>query len=75
MVLERLDRLTVDEARMTVEHILEVLCGLIQNMRVVMNGEQMDSGGHRSVLSFSSIRRQGIDAIDRPSPACPGFVC
>lgn len=37
MVLERLDRLTVDEARMTAEHILEVFCGLIQNMRAVMD--------------------------------------
>lgn len=40
MVLERLDRLTPDEARMTAAQILEVVYGLVQNMKVVMSGEQ-----------------------------------
>ena len=38
-VLERLDRLTRDEARTTAAQTLEVVYGLIQNMRVVMDGE------------------------------------
>jgi len=38
-VLERLDRLTVDEARTAAAQTLEVVCGLVQNMRAVMNGE------------------------------------
>ena len=39
-VLQRLDRLTLDEARMTAAQTLEVVYGLVQNMRVVMDGKQ-----------------------------------
>lgn len=39
-VLQRLDRLTLDEARTTAAHTLEVVYGLVQNMRVVMDGEK-----------------------------------
>ena len=46
MVLERLDRLTPDEAQMTAPQVLEVVFGLVQNMRLVMSGEQMDSVYH-----------------------------
>ena len=38
-VLQRLDRLTLDEARMTALQILEVIYGLVQNMTAVMGGE------------------------------------
>ena len=37
-VLQRLDRLTNEEARMTGVQTLEVVHGLVNNMRVVMNG-------------------------------------
>jgi hypothetical protein len=37
-VLHRLDRLTQDEARMTVAQTLGVVHGLVNNMRVVMEG-------------------------------------
>jgi hypothetical protein len=37
-VLQRLDRLTQEEARMTVTHTLEVVYGLVGNMKVVMDG-------------------------------------
>ena len=37
-VLERLDRLTQDEARMTVAQTLGVVHGLMGNMKVVMEG-------------------------------------
>ena len=40
-VLLRLDRLTLDEARITATQTLEIVYGLIQNMRVVMDGEQI----------------------------------
>ena len=40
-VLQRLDRLTLDEARTTAVHTLEVIYGLVQNVRVVMDGEKM----------------------------------
>ena len=39
-VLQRLDRLTLDEARTTAAQTLEVVYGLVQNMRVIMDGEQ-----------------------------------
>ena len=39
-VLQRLDRLTQDEARTTSAQTLEVVYGLVKNMRVVMDGEQ-----------------------------------
>ena len=38
-VLQRLDRLTIDEARTTATQTLDVVHGLVQNMRVVMDGE------------------------------------
>ena len=37
-VLQRLDRLTQDEARMTVAQTLGVVHGLMGNMKVVMEG-------------------------------------
>ena len=40
-VLKRLDRLTRDEARITATQTLEVIYGLVQNMKVVMDGEQI----------------------------------
>ena len=40
-VLQRLDRLTRDEALTTAAHVLEVIHGLVQGMRVVMDGEQL----------------------------------
>ena len=40
-ILQRLDRLTVDEARITAAQTLEVVHGLFQNMRKVMDGEQI----------------------------------
>jgi hypothetical protein len=44
MVLERLDRLTLEEAAMTQAQILEVVYGFVQNMRVVMDVEQNGPG-------------------------------
>ena len=41
-MLERLDRLTHEEAQMTVAQTLKVVYGLVENMKVVMDGEQQD---------------------------------
>jgi hypothetical protein len=41
--LQRLDRLTQDEARTTAAQTLEVVHGLVQNMTMVMDGEQPHS--------------------------------
>jgi hypothetical protein len=40
-MVHRLDRLTQDEARQTVAQILNVVHGLVENMKVVMDGEQI----------------------------------
>jgi hypothetical protein len=40
-VLHRLDRLTLDEARTTAAQTLEVVYGLVENLRRVMNGERI----------------------------------
>ena len=53
-VLQRLDRLTLDEARMTTAQSLEAIYGLVQNMRMAMYGEQILLHlvfFHRSMLS------------------------
>ena len=39
-VLQRLDRLTQEEGRTTAARTLEVVYGLFQNMRVVVDGKQ-----------------------------------
>jgi hypothetical protein len=40
-VLRRLDRLTDEEARMTMAQTLQVVHGLVNNMKVVMDGMQL----------------------------------
>jgi hypothetical protein len=42
VILQRLDRLTQDEARTTAAQTLEVVYGLFQNMRVVIDGKGID---------------------------------
>jgi hypothetical protein len=39
-VLQRLDRLTLDEARATGAQTLEVVCSLVQHRRVVLDGKE-----------------------------------
>ena len=45
-MVQRLDRLTQDEARQTVAQVLKVVHGLVENTKVVMNGEQMHQACH-----------------------------
>ena len=40
-VLQRLDRLTQEEARTAAARTLQVVYGLFENMRVVIDGKQM----------------------------------
>ena len=70
-VLQRLDRLTLDEARITAAQTLEVVHGLIQNMGVVMDGEQFYKFVACSKLRTVSSRRQGIG---RAFKGCPRYV-
>jgi len=39
-MVQRLDRLTQDEARLAVAQILDVVHGLFKNTKIVMEGEQ-----------------------------------
>ena len=39
-VLHRLDRLTIDEARMTGTETLQIVHGLVSNMKLMMDGMQ-----------------------------------
>ena len=72
MVLERLDRLTLDEGRITASEILKVVYGLVQNIKVVMDGEKNDLACHPLALRNSPFRRQ---VIHRRYLGCPGYVC
>jgi hypothetical protein len=58
-VLQRLDRLTQDEARTTAAQTLEVVYGLVQNMRVVIDGKRIDLACE-PLLSIILSRGQGI---------------
>ena len=48
-ILQRLDRLTQEEARMAVTHTLEVVHGLFDNLNVVMDGGVPHSGIHQTI--------------------------
>ena len=48
-MVQRLDRLMQDEAQQTVAQILKVIHGLVENMKVVMNGEQVNQACHSLV--------------------------
>lgn len=69
-VLQRLDRLTQDEARITAAQTREVIYGLVQNMRVVVDGEQVH-WAYDPVLSILPIRWQGVG---RPCQGCARYV-
>jgi hypothetical protein len=51
-VLHRLDRLTHDEARATAAQTLEVVHGLVQGMRVVIDGKQTHLECNMSSLKY-----------------------
>ena len=60
-ILQRLDRLTQEEARMAGAHTLQVVHGLFDNLKVVLNGEILHSGGYQMTDKTRMSRRQGID--------------
>ena len=55
-VLQRLDRLTQDEARMTTAQILEVIYRLVQNMSVVMDGERTHLACNLASIEYCSLQ-------------------
>ena len=60
-VLQRLDRLTQDEARMTVAQTLGVVHGLVGNMKVVMEGAECLHDFSQIFSKDCSVRWQGFD--------------
>ena len=54
LVLRRLDRLTLEESRMTVAHTLDVVIGLVNIVQVVMEG------AHREFLSVHAWYKRPI---------------
>ena len=75
-VLERLDRLNHGEARTVAAQTLEVVYGLVKNIKVAMNGAwRMPS--LRSTVSYperSSHRRQDINRRYSTGPRCVSFT-
>src|ERR1700756_3105888 len=69
-VIQRLDRLTQDEARITAAQTLEVVYGLVQNMRAVMDGGEIHQAC-RPVLSILPFRWKGISRL---CPGCSRYV-
>ena len=67
-VLHRLDRLTQDEVRATGAQTLEVVCGLVQHRKVVMDGEaNCISHDRHSLMNFHISRpRRRVVGAQRP---------
>ena len=54
-VLQRLDRLTHDEAQTAIGEILAVLYSLVRNMNMVKGGEYMHSAYHPPSIEHPSL--------------------
>jgi hypothetical protein len=63
-VLQRLDRLTLDEARITAAQTLEVVYGLFQYMKVVMDGEQIHQFCRTLGVEPGSLPLDGKASVD-----------
>ena len=62
-VLQRLDRLTLDEARMAGTETLQVVHGLVSNMKLVMGGMQPFLVP-LSVAHWTNVRLDGRTSMD-----------
>ena len=56
-MVQRLDRLTRDEVRQTAAHVLKVVHGLVENMKVVMDGEHTSQACRPLSVEYDSPRR------------------
>ncbi|KAH9969235.1 hypothetical protein BJV74DRAFT_799388 [Russula compacta] len=59
-VLQRLDRLTSEEARMTIAQTLQVVYGLVNNMKAVMDGFRVDGKTSTSDIRQALIVMQAM---------------
>ncbi|KAF8260389.1 hypothetical protein EI94DRAFT_910452 [Lactarius quietus] len=64
-ILKRLDRLTQDEARMTVAQTLAIVHGLLDNMKVVMDGGEASTSTIRRTLATMQEVANGINKMKR----------
>jgi hypothetical protein len=64
-VLQRLDRLTQEEGRMTVVQTLEVVYGLVNNVKIVMNDGKASTDGIRKALDTMQQMASDINKIRR----------
>ncbi|KAF8261451.1 hypothetical protein EI94DRAFT_798460 [Lactarius quietus] len=64
-VLQRLDRLTQEEGRMTIAQTLEVVHGLVNNVKVVMNDGKASTDGIRKALDTMQQMASDINKMRR----------
>jgi hypothetical protein len=60
-ILQRLDRLTQEEACITAAHTLEVVHGLFNNLKEVMDGTQVSFGVLTTIDNTCLSRLQGLN--------------
>ncbi|KAI9511647.1 hypothetical protein F5148DRAFT_262868 [Russula earlei] len=65
VILQRLDRLTQEEARMTVAHTLEVVHGLFNNLKLVMDDGKASTDGIRQALCMIQGTASKINKMER----------
>ncbi|KAH8979067.1 hypothetical protein EDB92DRAFT_1906004, partial [Lactarius akahatsu] len=64
-ILRRLDRLTQEEGRMTMTQTLEVVCGLVNTVKVVLDGMQGFSDGNRRLIRMADMMQQIANDINK----------
>ncbi|KAH9058100.1 hypothetical protein EDB87DRAFT_951911 [Lactarius vividus] len=64
-VLQRLDRLTQEEGRMTVAQTFEVVYGLVNNVNVVLNDGKASTDGIRKALDTMQLMASDINKMRR----------
>ena len=60
-VLQRLDRLTMEESRMNATQTMEVVYGLFNNMKVIMDGTEHCLTFHSQYVECLSFRWKGVN--------------
>jgi hypothetical protein len=72
-VTQRLDRLTLDEARLTIAQTLQVVHGLVNNVRVVMDGMQTLSALCQLLTRVARVDGEASTSGIRQALSMPSF--
>ena len=72
-VTQRLDRLTLDEARLTIAQTLQVVHGLVNNVRVVMDGMQVLSTRCQLLTRLARVDGEASTSGIRHAMSMPSF--